>query len=249
MKLFLHGHATHPEWRTALGPGRGADRGAAARRCSHVAQPTLGWVYLSDRFADCRRGRAGRTRPALAGRRLGRRGRRRRRCQRRRIFRRAGAGADARRHRGGRISASSRAHGRWPDGRRPASTASTALVHADPATADLAELIAEMAERTATGYLFGGLASSRSRSLHIADGVFEGGLSGVAFSREVALLSRVTQGCQPVGPVRRITAAERNLVVDARRRAGTRLPAARPAARQRASRAPRCRGCARRWSA
>jgi len=42
--------------------------------------------------------------------------------------------------------------------------------------------------------------------------VLEGGLSGVAFSEEVALLSRVTQGCQPVGPLRRITEAERNVV-------------------------------------
>jgi small ligand-binding sensory domain FIST len=90
---------------------------------------------------------------------------------------------------------------------------STALVHADPSTADLGELVTEMSDRTATGYLFGGLSSARTRSLHIADGVFQGGLSGVAFGREVALLSRVTQGCQPVGPVRRITQAERNLVL------------------------------------
>jgi small ligand-binding sensory domain FIST len=90
--------------------------------------------------------------------------------------------------------------------------AHAAQVHADPATHDLAELIDELAGRTATGYLFGGLASSRTRSLHIADGVFEGGLSGVAFDRDVALVSRVTQGCQPIGPARRIDASERNLV-------------------------------------
>ena len=46
----------------------------------------------------------------------------------------------------------------------------------------------------------------------IADGVLQGGLSGVAFSRDVSLISRVTQGCQPVGPTRRITACERNVV-------------------------------------
>ena len=43
--------------------------------------------------------------------------------------------------------------------------AQTALVHADPETPDLADLIAEMAARTDTGYLFGGLASSRSRTV------------------------------------------------------------------------------------
>ena len=46
-----------------------------------------------------------------------------------------------------------------------------ALVHADPATPDLAELVAEMSERTAARYVFGGLASSRRDAVHIADGV------------------------------------------------------------------------------
>ena len=103
----------------------------------------------------------------------------------------------------------------------------TALVHADAATPDVAELIAEMAERTATGYLFGGLASSRAdvvqfavggngnmRGQGKAGGVFRGGLSGVAFGEGVQLVSRVTQGCQPVGAARSITAADANLVLE-----------------------------------
>jgi small ligand-binding sensory domain FIST len=92
--------------------------------------------------------------------------------------------------------------------------ADSALVHADPATPELAELIQEMSERTASGYLFGGLAASRGDALHIADGVWRGGLSGVAFGRDVALVSRVTQGCQPVGPERLVTKAERNIVFE-----------------------------------
>ena len=99
----------------------------------------------------------------------------------------------------------------------PAGWAHSALVHADPATHDLPELITELAGRTRSGYLFGGLTASRSRRLHIADGVFEGGLSGVGFAPGPApawrLVSRVTQGCQPLGPARHITAAERNLVL------------------------------------
>jgi hypothetical protein len=71
-------------------------------------------------------------------------------------------------------------------------------VHADAATPDVAELIAEMAERTDTGYLFGGLASSRAKAVQFAvggngnikgqgaaGGVFSGGLSGVAFGEGV----------------------------------------------------------------
>ena len=103
--------------------------------------------------------------------------------------------------------------------------AHTALVHADGNTADLAELLQEMAARTATGYLFGGLAASRSQTVQFAasgdgnipghgaaKGVFSGGLSGVAFRADVHLVSRVTQGCQPVSGMRRVTACERNVV-------------------------------------
>jgi len=89
-----------------------------------------------------------------------------------------------------------------------------AQVHADPETPDLAELIGEMSARTASGYLFGGLGASRTGSVHLADGVWRGGLSGVAFSAEVPLISRVTQGCQPIGPARQVTAAERQVLLE-----------------------------------
>jgi small ligand-binding sensory domain FIST len=106
-----------------------------------------------------------------------------------------------------------------------------ALVHADAATHDVGGLIAEMAARTDTGYLFGGLASSRGRAVQFAvggngnikghggaSGVFSGGLSGVAFGPGVALVSRVTQGCQPVrageAGVREITSAEGHVVLE-----------------------------------
>ena len=108
-------------------------------------------------------------------------------------------------------------------GRQPMPTGwgHSALVHADPATHDLDDLLVELAGRTASGYLFGGLTASRTRRLHIADGVFEGGLSGVAFAAPqpdtaapgVRLVSRVTQGCQPLGPTRRITGADGNVAL------------------------------------
>jgi small ligand-binding sensory domain FIST len=103
----------------------------------------------------------------------------------------------------------------------------TALVHADASMPDVAELIEEMASRTATGYLFGGLASSRSQAVQFAvggngnikgqgaaGGVFRGGLSGVAFGEEVKLISRVTQGCQPIAPQRIITACEGHVLTE-----------------------------------
>ena len=107
--------------------------------------------------------------------------------------------------------------------------AHTALVHADAATPDVAELISEMADRTDSGYVFGGLASSRSATVQFAlsghgnvkgqgaaSGVFSGGLSGVAFARDpsggMALMSRVTQGCQPISGNHEITACDGNVV-------------------------------------
>lgn len=104
--------------------------------------------------------------------------------------------------------------------------AATALVHADAATPDVAELVAELAQRTRTGYVFGGLSSSRANTVQFAhssrgamqgqgaaNGVFQGGLSGVAFGPGVTLVSRVTQGCTPVGPARTVTAAESNVAL------------------------------------
>ncbi len=90
----------------------------------------------------------------------------------------------------------------------------TALVHADARAHELAELLDDLSARMSSGYLFGGVAASRTRSCQIAEGVFEGGLSGVAFTRDVGIVSRVTQGCQPIGPQRRITGAERNVVTE-----------------------------------
>lgn len=99
----------------------------------------------------------------------------------------------------------------------------TALVHAEGQTPDLTELIGELAERTERGYLFGGLASSRYPTVQFASshhtqseansrGVFEGGLSGVAFGPQVALLSRVTQGCRPISAERVVTEAQGHVI-------------------------------------
>ncbi len=113
----------------------------------------------------------------------------------------------------------------------PAFQAHTALIHADGNMPDAAEMISELSARTRTGYLFGGFAVSRHQSVQFAvggngningqgaaSGVFAGGLSGVAFSDEVLLLSRVSQGCQPLtangSKTRKITACDGNLVIE-----------------------------------
>lgn len=104
--------------------------------------------------------------------------------------------------------------------------ATTALIHADPSTPDLPDLISELAQRTAAGSVFGGVSSGRQGGVQLAHssrgalrgqgsstGVFSGGLSGVAFGQGVAMVCRVTQGCTPVAPERTITQADGHLVL------------------------------------
>ncbi|KQV99701.1 FIST N-terminal domain-containing protein [Rhizobacter sp. Root1221] len=208
MKLFAHAHATHPDWRMALALAAAqidAQRADPAGR--HVADPTLGWVYFSDHYAP----QAAALLDELTSRWPGVS-----------WVGTVGVGVAAN---GAEyidepalvlmLAGLPRDQFRVFSGARPLAgfPAAAALVHADPATPDLPELIAEMSTRTTSGYLFGGLASSRTHTVQVADGVFEGGLSGVAFAAGVSMVSRVTQGCQPVGPVRIITRAERNLVL------------------------------------
>jgi small ligand-binding sensory domain FIST len=209
MSVFVSGHATHPDWRVALGLAAAQVDAEAARQQAAGGGPlTLGFVYFTDVYAS----HANALLSAL-----------RQRWPRLAWVGSVGVGVAA----GGVeyvdepalvLMLADLPPGRFEvfSGAHPLRhiEAFSALVHADPATPDLDELIAEMSERTASGYLFGGLASSRTHTVQVADGIWQGGLSGVAFSADVALVSRVTQGCQPVGPTRTVTQAERNIVTE-----------------------------------
>ncbi len=103
--------------------------------------------------------------------------------------------------------------------------AHTALLHADPTSPELAELVSEMADRTTSRYLFGGLPSGRGNAVQFAQsaaghlpgqgavgGVFRGGMSGVAFADSVPMLSRLTQGAQAVSAPHTVTSSEGHVV-------------------------------------
>jgi small ligand-binding sensory domain FIST len=206
MKRFPHAHATHPDWRTALSLVL-AQLDGLRRQPEYDLVPTLGWVYLSDPLAP-------HAEDLLAGLQQWEPGVHWVGCSGVGVM---GTGIEYFDEPGLSVMLSDlpRESFRVFSGRQPLPAgwaAHVAQVHADGHTPDLEELIGELAGRTGSGYLFGGLAVGRHRSVHIADGVYEGGLSGVAFQPSVALLSRVTQGCQPVGPVRRITEVERNVI-------------------------------------
>ena len=225
MKLFPTGHATHPQWRMAAGLVLAQLRAQMAL-ADYAQAPTLGLLYITDHYA----------------------------ADAQEILDHLGAELPEITDWSGTVGVGVAANNaeyfdepaltlmlcalpsdqyRVFSGVAPLGSAEmagfeahTALVHADPATPELSELIGEMAFRTDTGYLFGGLTSSRSESLQFAvggngnirghgaaGGVFSGGLSGVVFGDGVKLVSRVTQGCQPVSREREITAADGNLLL------------------------------------
>jgi small ligand-binding sensory domain FIST len=209
MPSFIAAHASHPDWQRALASAAAqVDAQQPAHDAGGGGPLTLGFVYLTDAYAAHAAALLAALRdrwPGVAwvgGVGIGV----------------AASGIEYFDEPGLVLMLAALPAGRFEvfSGAKPLSRidAFSALVHADPATHELGELIDEMSDRTASGYLFGGITSSRAAAFHIADGVWQGGLSGVAFSADVALLSRVTQGCQPVGPVRRITRAERNIVLE-----------------------------------
>ncbi|QSA98415.1 FIST N-terminal domain-containing protein [Methylococcus sp. EFPC2] len=209
MTSFIQAHAGHADWRIAL--DRCWSRIRQQLEQCQQAKPTLGWCYLTDHYAQA----AGAILDAL-----------RERAPETHWVGTVGIGVAA----GSveyidepamvlmlgclptenfRVFAGPQAL----DAATPGCEAFTALVHANGATEDLPRQLRQLSGRTTTGYLFGGLSSARNQTLHFADDILVGGLSGVAFSPEVPLLSRVTQGCRPIGPQRTITRAEGNVLV------------------------------------
>lgn len=86
------------------------------------------------------------------------------------------------------------------------------VIHADPETPDVAGLIADMSSKVASGYLVGGLSSSRARSVQVANDVISGGLSGALFAESVGISTRLTQGCAPLPGRYRVTACDQNVI-------------------------------------
>lgn len=230
MKLFPYGHATHPQWEMAAGL-------VLAQLRAHMAlpeyadAPTLGLIYITDHYATHAQDIllhlsdelsevtdwAGTVGVGIAANNV-------------EYFDEPALSV--------MLCDISPEHYRVFSGVAPLTQAGmgakrgssfvphTALLHADAQTPDVPELIAELAQRTASGYVFGGLSASRTDVVQFAfsgdgniagqgraAGVFHGGLSGVAFDASVAMVSRVTQGCLPIAQTHTITSADNNVVL------------------------------------
>ena len=86
------------------------------------------------------------------------------------------------------------------------------VVHGDPRNHLLPEIVRGLSDG-ASAFLVGGLSASRGDQPQVAGRITEGGLSGVLMGPECQVVSGLTQGCSPIGPMRRITEAEDNVVM------------------------------------
>ncbi len=86
------------------------------------------------------------------------------------------------------------------------------IVHGDPRNPNLEAILASLSSRLGGSFLVGGLSSARLAHFQLADGVVAGGISGVLFSSKVAVCTRLSQGCAPIGPRHAVGRTEGNVV-------------------------------------
>ena len=88
-----------------------------------------------------------------------------------------------------------------------------AVVHGDPRNGQMPDMIKKFAARLGDAYLVGGLSSSSSYYYQLADELCEGQLSGVVLSDNIPVVSGLTQGCSPIGPIHTLTECEGNYAI------------------------------------
>lgn len=88
-----------------------------------------------------------------------------------------------------------------------------ALVHGDPRRREVPDAVAALSDWMGSGFLVGGLGSSRGAYGQVAGAHAGGALCGVLFSERVPVVTRLSQGCIPIGPRRTVTAAEQNVLI------------------------------------
>lgn len=86
------------------------------------------------------------------------------------------------------------------------------IVHGDPRDAGITAAVSALSGGSSL-FLVGGLAAAAGTPAQVAGTVVEGGLSGVLLAPDIPLITGLTQGCSPIGPIRRITEAHDNIVM------------------------------------
>lgn len=88
-----------------------------------------------------------------------------------------------------------------------------ALVHADPTNPATSTWLELLSREPGLSFINGGLTSSHGANPQLAGRLMGTGISGVLFDSRVSIVTDHTQGCQPIGPVHRITEAKRNIAI------------------------------------
>lgn len=88
-----------------------------------------------------------------------------------------------------------------------------AIIHADPRGGGVQSLVPALAETT-EAFLVGGLTSAAAENGQISGTATGGDVSGVLFGETVPVVTGLTQGCSPIGPLRTITAMEGDIVTE-----------------------------------
>jgi small ligand-binding sensory domain FIST len=106
-----------------------------------------------------------------------------------------------------------RRHAGWIEATQPV----LALVHADPRCPDVQRAAIETAAASGA-YLVGGLVSHRCPHPLLArspdeEGLGSAGIAGLMLAPGVSVATALTQGCVPIGPLRRIDEARDNVVM------------------------------------
>ena len=90
-----------------------------------------------------------------------------------------------------------------------------AIVHGDPRTAQLPQLIESLAEALDPGFLVGGLTSAGDdeNNIQIAGDLSENALSGVLLASDIPVITGLTQGVSPLGSRHVVTECRNNILV------------------------------------
>lgn len=88
------------------------------------------------------------------------------------------------------------------------------VLQGDPTNPATPELVENLSDALNGGFFAGGLTSSQSLQLQVNGDIVTNGLSGVLFAPEVAVATDHTQGCVPIGPRRRVTRSDRNIIAE-----------------------------------
>lgn len=87
------------------------------------------------------------------------------------------------------------------------------VVHGDPNNVLIGELVDQVAQRMLTGFVTGGLSSSRFQTCQVSGEICEGGLSGVLFGQDVGVVTGLSQGVSPLAGEHLVTDCQDNILI------------------------------------